>query len=128
MRNGFYIAKVNERKIPMLAMCIFFCISTGCSTKSALVQRPDKPGSNACLSEFTALKSLDKASYDLYSKQFAEINKSYATYKSQGDKLNKDAKEILGLEIDSKLQLICARVKNSAFRSMQDRSLELNKL
>ncbi|PKE31872.1 hypothetical protein CWS43_07475 [Rahnella sp. AA] len=115
------------KKLFILFVCCFGFLS-GCANKSLPIQQQSKPGSQACLKEFTALGKLDPAAYLMYSKQFAELNKSYATFKSEGDNLNKDAKEVLGLELDAKLQLVCARVKNAAFHSMQNRSIALNNL
>ncbi|QLK62114.1 hypothetical protein GE278_15630 [Enterobacteriaceae bacterium Kacie_13] len=112
----------------LTALCFMVFASAGCSNKLLPVQQQVKPGREACNKEFVALGKLDPNAYALYTKQFAEINKSYATFKAQGDNLNKDAKEVLGLEIDAKLQLVCARVKNSAFQNMQKRSVELNAL
>lgn len=119
---------IMKNKYSMLIVCCVAMIASGCSNTNITAQSISKPGSQVCLKEYTALKTLDKTSYNVYAKQFAELNKSYATYKAQGDSLNKDAKEVLGLELDSKLQMVCARVKNAAFNSMQNRSLELNKL
>lgn len=113
---------------PLIFVMFISVMVAGCVSKSVPVLQQNKPGNQMCLKEFTVLKTLDVTSYDLYSKQFSDINREYATFKSQGDNLNKDAKEILGLELDSKLQLVCARVKNSAFHSMQKRSVDLNKI
>lgn len=115
------------KKIIILVICCLGILS-GCVNKSLPVQQQPKPGTQACLKEFTALGKLDPDAYSKYSKQFAELNKSYATFKSEGDNLNKDAKEVLGLELDAKLQLVCARVKNAAFHSMQNRSIALKNL
>lgn len=109
-------------------LLLLVSISSGCNNKVFPVQQQSGTGNQACLKEFTALSSLDKGAYDLYSKQFAEINKNYAIYKSQSNNLNKDAKEVMSLELDTKLQVICARVKNAAFHSMQRRAVDLNKI
>jgi len=115
-------------RFSLLTLCLMVFTSVGCSNKLSPVQQQAQPGREACNKEFVALGKLDPNAYALYARQFAEINKSYATFKAQGDNLNKDAKEVLGLEIDTKLQLVCARVKNSAFKNMQNRSVELNAL
>lgn len=117
-----------NKRYSLLALCLMVFASVGCSNKMLPVQEQAQPGRDACNKEFVALGKLDPNAYALYAKQFAEINKSYATFKAQGDKVNKDAKEVLGLEIDTKLQLICARVKSSAFKNMKKRSVELNAL
>ncbi|MBB6115050.1 hypothetical protein [Rahnella sp. Larv3_ips] len=109
-------------------LLLLMVVVTGCTNKVLPVQQQTGPSNKACLKEFEALGDLDPIGYDLYAKQFAEINKNYATYKSQGNNVNKDAKEILSLELDAKLQLVCARVKNSVFHSMQKRSVELNSI
>lgn len=85
-----------NKRYSLLALCLMVFASVGCSNKMLPVQEQAQPGREACNKEFVALGKLDPNAYALYAKQFAEINKSYATFKAQGDKVNKDAKEVLG--------------------------------
>ncbi len=105
---------------------------TACSTKNNVATIKEvsvnKSSNNTCVNEFKALQRLSPHDFDLYQKQFNQLTKSYDVYKINKGLINKDAQEILNIELDSKLKLICARVKGAAFKSMDERSQEVNKI
>lgn len=81
-----------------------------------------------CANEFTALNRIDPETYNFYLGQFNELNKAYQIYKQNAGMLNKDARDMLGMELDSKLKLVCARVKSANFQNMTKRAQDINKL
>lgn len=116
---------------PILA-CLTILTLAGCSsnnkppTQKAITV--ENRAQNICINEFKALQSLSATDYDLYQKQFSQLTKYYNIYKSNKEIVNKDAQEILSIELNAKLKLICARVRGAAFHAMDKRSQEVNKL
>ncbi|QLK63598.1 hypothetical protein GE278_22715 (plasmid) [Enterobacteriaceae bacterium Kacie_13] len=93
--------------------------------KEAAVQ--NTAGNNdACLKEYTALKSLNPAEFDIYKHQFQKLNESYSVFKKEGDMMNKDSKEMLVMELNDKKTLICARVKSAVFKDITKRARMIN--
>ncbi|MDH2898062.1 hypothetical protein ACP3TB_08065 [Rahnella variigena] len=105
---------------------------SACSTKNNVPTIKDtsvnKGTNNTCVNEFKALQRLSPHDFDIYQQQFNQLTKSYDVYKTNKGLINKDAQEILNIELDSKLKLICARVKGATFKSMDERSQEVNKI
>lgn len=82
----------------------------------------------SCINEFKALRNIDPVAYNVYQAQFSTLNATYDVYRKNEAQINKDSKEILGIELNNKLKLICARVKGASFKSMEKRSVEINNL
>ncbi len=105
---------------------------SACSTKNNVATIKEtsvnKGTNNTCVNEFKALQRLSPHDFDIYQQQFNQLTKSYDVYKMNKGLINKDAQEILNIELDSKLKLICARVKGATFKSMDERSQEVNKI
>ncbi|GJL36972.1 hypothetical protein TUM17576_37920 [Enterobacter hormaechei] len=77
---------------------------------------------------FTALKSLDNASFKKFQHQFSVINNNYAIYKKNQALIEGDSAEIIKLELNDKVDIVCARVRSAVFANMSKRANELNKL
>lgn len=114
-----------------IALVVSLSQLTGCTSRNhntASAETTLADSSAACLNEFNGLKQIAPETYQFYLSQFTELNKSYQVYKQNAGMMNKDAKEVLGMELDSKLKLICARVQSAAFQNMAKRAQDVNKL
>lgn len=105
---------------------------TACNSinnKSVIAKNDTIVEKNAsCMNEFAALQHIDPENYQYYLTQFKELNDAYQVYKQNANLMNKDAKEMLGLELDNKLQLVCARIKSAGFQNMTKRAQDINKI
>lgn len=119
------------KRILSIALMVSLSQLTGCvSSKNKMVSAETTiaDNSSACMNEFNALKQVAPETYQYYLSQFTEVNKSYQVYKQNAGMMNKDAKEVLGMELDSKIKLICARVQSAAFQNMAKRAQDVNKI
>ncbi|UHM92366.1 hypothetical protein [Rahnella victoriana] len=122
---------MNKPGLTSLALLALIALSA-CSTKNNVATIKETPtnktSNNTCVNEFKALQRLSPHDFEIYQQQFNQLTKSYDVYKANKGLINKDAQEILNIELDSKLKLICARVKGATFKSMDERSQEVNKI
>ncbi|WP_229905980.1 hypothetical protein [Rahnella laticis] len=81
-----------------------------------------------CINEFKALQRLSPSDFAVYQAQFTQLTNAYDVYRTNGGTINKDSQEILNIELQSKLKMICARVKGAVFKNMDERSQEINKI
>ena len=81
-----------------------------------------------CINNFNVLRKVDPDKFMLYQKQFTEINKSYDFYDKTSTILDKDHKELIAMEANSKLHLICARVKNAAYAGIEKKMYAISQL
>lgn len=72
-----------------------------------------------CAKDFAVLKKLNTDLFLVYQGQFDEINKSYRFYETNTGLLSKDPKELINVELNSKLDLVCSRVKNTVYDIIQ---------
>lgn len=72
-----------------------------------------------CAKDFGVLKGLNGQSFAELRGQFDEINRVYAVYQREATKLGKDPKELLSMELGSKLNQVCARVKYNVYTEIQ---------
>lgn len=103
----------------------------GCSGKKSSEPLPSTLGKQQgvqCYQMFTALKSLDNASFKKYQQQFSVINNNYAIYKKNQTLIDGNSAEIIKLELNDKVDIVCARVRSAVFANMSRRANELNKL
>lgn len=103
----------------------------GCSGKKSsppLTSTLGKQSEVQCYQMFTALKSLDNASFKKYQQQFSIINNNYAIYKKNQSLIDGNSSEIIRLELNNKVDIVCARVRSAVFANMSRRANELNKL
>lgn len=125
-----------KKNIILGAVILIALQLSGCSQsmhkKSAPVPTPVgntiAEQNNACANEFEALNRVSPETYNFYLGQFNELNNAYQIYKQNAAMVNKDARDTLGMELDSKLKLICARVKSATFQNMTKRAQDINKL
>lgn len=106
-------------------------ILTGCVNKvdpaknnTAIAQREGV----TCINEFKALQRLSPNDFAIYQTQFTQLTNAYDVYRRNNGSINKDSQEILNIELQSKIKMICARVKGAVFKNMDERSQELNKI
>lgn len=117
-----------------LCLIFFSFLITGCTKQNtAVTQRAGqaqqvKGKELQCYQMFTALQSLDKATFKTYQQQFSIINTNYEIYKKNQSLIDTNSAEIIGLELNNKIDVVCARVRSAVFASMAKRANELNKL
>lgn len=114
-------------------LCFIFlsCLLNGCSKQNTentqLIQQGEE-SETQCYQMFTALQTLDEATFRTYQQQFSIINNNYEIYKKNQSLIDKDAAEIITMGLNNKTDVVCARVRNAVFLSMAKRANELNKL
>ncbi|TKV10296.1 hypothetical protein FDX19_11555 [Citrobacter sp. wls619] len=111
-----------------VVICVCFLMS-GCAKKNIpdVVKNPPQ-GQVSCYQSITTLKVLDKKSFDVYKKQFDKINELYVVYNKQKSQLDSESAEIIKLEVNNKLMVVCSRVRNAVFNVMNQQASELDKL
>lgn len=115
-------------------LCLSFCLSftlTGCvksTVPSAVKDAPQKQQAQQCYELLTALKDLDNSAFETYQQQFNTINKSYEVYKKNRPIIDKNSAEIMKSEIDSKIEVVCSRVRSAVFTNMSSRANVLKQL
>lgn len=75
-----------------------------------------------CINNFTILQKVDSEQFAVYRKQFDAINKTYEFYSQNAAIMDKDQKQLITMESNSKLNLICARVKNAAYAGVEKKN------
>lgn len=111
-------------------LCIVLLLS-GCTKSTFSRTTPgtqQKPGEQQCYQMFSALKTLDNASFKRFQQQFSIINHNYEVYKKNQALIDNDSAEIIKLELNEKVDVVCARVRSAVFASMAKRASDLNKL
>jgi len=99
----------------------------GCGTSSVkpnrVAERAPISGAhtanNRCVDDFAVLKEVNPAKFKTYQGQFNSINLNYEFYKNNAARMDKDQKELMTMELNSKLHLVCARVKNADYSEIQ---------
>lgn len=114
-----------------LCVIFFSFLFTGCAKQNVANISPSQQGKGnelQCYQMFTALQSLDRNTFKTYQKQFSVINSSYEVYKKNQTLIDNNSSEIIRLELNNKIDVVCARVRSAVFASMAKRANELNKL
>lgn len=114
-----------------LCLILFSFSLIGCTkqnTKDTQQSQQGKGKELQCYQMFSALQSLDAGTFKTYQKQFSIINNSYEIYKKNQSLIDSNAAEIISLELNNKIEVVCARVRSAVFTSMSKRANELNKL
>lgn len=121
---------MNRFKLAALSIATLI-ILTGCVNKvdpaknnTPIAQREGV----TCINEFKALQRLSPNDFAIYQAQFTQLTNAYDVYRKNDGAINKDSQEILNIELQSKLKMICARVKGAVFKNMDERSQEINKI
>lgn len=112
--------------IMSLSLLLVGC--SGTRTSESLSSTSGKQKETQCYQMFTSLKSLDNASFKKFQHQFSIINNNYAIYKKNKSLIDSNSAEIIKLELNDKVDIVCARVRSAVFASMSKRANELNKL
>lgn len=117
------------RKIISVVMISASVLLSGCANVSKGTQSGNiAENRTECLNEFKTLSQIDPPTFTLYQGQFAKLNDAYDVYKKNGGQINKDARDMLGMELDAKLNVVCARVKSATFQNMAKRAKEIDSL
>lgn len=119
---------MNKNRVSVLILLPFLTLLGCTAPKSEIKGKVASASEQSCINEFKALKNIDPASYEIYQQQFSKVNQAYEVYRTNSLNVNKDSKEILGMQLNNKLKLICARVKDASFKNMEKRSQEINSL
>ncbi|MBJ8872715.1 hypothetical protein I5421_22000 [Citrobacter braakii] len=108
------------------------CAQTTNSTKNVTQNKGATSNSlfsdRECINNFNVLQKVDPDKFMLYQKQFAEINKSYDFFDKNAMIMDKDPKELMSMEANSKLHLICSRVKNAAYAGIEKKMYAISQL
>lgn len=112
--------------IMTLSLLLVGC--SGTKTPEPLPLTLGKQKETQCYQMFTALKLLDNASFKKFQHQFSVINNNYAIYKKNQSFIEGNSAEIIKLELNDKVDVVCARVRSAVFANMSKRENELNKL
>lgn len=118
---------MERMNISRIIICACFLMS-GCAKNIPDVVKNPPQGQMSCYQNINALKVLDKKSFDVYKKQFDKINELYVFYNKQKSQLDSESAEIIKLEVNSKLMVVCSRVRNAVFNVMNQQASELDKL
>lgn len=86
------------------------------------------PMDNQCVKDFAVLKGLNASAFSTYRGQFDDINRVYALYQRDAANLGKDPKELLSMELSSKLNQVCSRVKYSVYTEVQKKLFPVSEL
>ncbi|MFT2793518.1 hypothetical protein ACMV5I_26135 [Serratia sp. T13T92] len=70
------------------------------------------------MDDFSVLKTMKDTTFNNYRSQFDALNDSHQIYQLTAPKLDKDQKELFSMALDSKLVVLCARVKYSSFTNV----------
>lgn len=101
-------------------------ILPGCAPKANKTVQPSRPttetgSSNQCMNNFILLRKLNSSAYTKYKAQFGKIDESYNYYQKNRALLEKDPAELIELNLNDKLNMICERVKSQSFIEHQQR-------
>ncbi|WP_050749352.1 hypothetical protein [Candidatus Regiella insecticola] len=110
-----------------LAVLVLVTLTTlpGCAPRANKTVQPlpttETSSSNQCMNNFTLLQKLNPSAYTKYQAQFNKINDSYHYYQKNRGLLEKDPSELIELNLNDKLNMICERVKSQTFIEHQQR-------
>lgn len=100
-------------------------LNTGVTSSVSVVT---VPLDNQCVKDFAVLKGLSPAAFTTYRGQFDDINRVYALYQRDAANLGKDPKELLSMELSSKLNQVCSRVKYAVYTEVQKKLFTVSEL
>ncbi|WP_368195906.1 hypothetical protein [Aeromonas sp. R2-2] len=124
----------------MLKKTIFFAfllMLTGCAKSPSLIAKDamvngkkqethlNAPIDERCHKDFQVLRELNSVAYRAYYQQLDDIYKVYVLYKAEQQRMGKDPKELMSMELESKMNQVCSRVKYSVYVEVQKK---LNKV
>ncbi|MFM5363593.1 hypothetical protein ACET98_21180 [Aeromonas veronii] len=118
----------------MLKKTIFFAFVltlAGCSKSPSLIAKDNRvngktqeaqlnaPIDERCHKDFQVLRELNIVAYHAYYQQLDEIYNIYVLYKAEQQRMGKDPKELMSMELESKMNQVCSRVKYSVYVEVQ---------
>ncbi|PVZ79425.1 hypothetical protein C9426_33690 [Serratia sp. S1B] len=112
-------------KVVTIAILMVSMILGGCSTKAKMESEKQtaaiikKSANDQCVNNFAVVKKLNTNDFGTFRGQFDQINGMYSFLEQNRNILGDDPKQLISLELDSKLKMVCARVRNSAFNEVQ---------
>lgn len=129
-----------EESLKMLKkifVCFFLLMLTGCAKSPSLIAKDktvngkkqetqlNAPIDERCYKDFQVLRELNSVAYRAYYQQLDDIYKVYVLYKAEQQRMGKDPKELMSMELESKMNQVCSRVKYSVYVEVQKK---LNKV
>lgn len=120
------VKKVVRASVLVATAALTFGCAKGPATasnqsQSATTESADAPIDQRCADDFAVLLSYNPVAFKSYRVQFDKVSKVYAFYKAEANRLGRDPKELLAMELESKLNQICSRVKYSVYVETQMR-------
>lgn len=112
-------------KVVTIAILMLSMMLGGCSTKAKMESEQQtaaiikKSTNDQCVNNFAVVKKLNTNDFGTFRGQFDQINGMYSFLEQNRNILGDDPKQLISLELDSKLKMVCARVRNSAFNEVQ---------
>ncbi|CNI82246.1 MULTISPECIES: hypothetical protein [Yersinia] len=106
----------------------------GCSTQAKVDSEKQtaaiikKSTNDQCVNNFSMVKKLNTNEFGVFRGQFDQINDMYAFLEQNRNILDNDPKQLISLELDSKLKMVCARVRNTAFNEVQNKVNYLSRI
>ena len=106
----------------------------GCTTKAKTESEQQtaaiikKSTNDQCVNNFSMVKKLNANDFTVFRGQFDKINDMYSFLEQNRNILDEDPKQLISLELDSKLKMVCARVRNTAFNEVQNKVNYLSRI
>ncbi|AHM73839.1 hypothetical protein [Yersinia hibernica] len=121
-------------KAVAIAILMASAVLGGCSTKAKVDSEQQtaaiikKSTNDQCVNNFSMVKKLNTNEFGVFRGQFDKINDMYAFLEQNRNILDSDPKQLISLELDSKLKMVCARVRNTAFNEVQNKVNYLSRI
>lgn len=121
-------------KAVAIAILVASAVLGGCSTKAKVDSEKQtaaiikKSTNDQCVNNFSMVKKLNENEFGVFRGQFDKINDMYAFLEQNRNILDNDPKQLISLELDSKLKMVCARVRNTAFNEVQNKVNYLSRI
>ncbi|HFR4113479.1 TPA: hypothetical protein ACHVKA_001446 [Yersinia enterocolitica] len=121
-------------KVVAIVILMASAVLGGCSTKAKVDSEQQtaaiikKSTNDQCVNNFSMVKKLNANEFGVFRGQFDKINDMYAFLEQNRNILDNDPKQLISLELDSKLKMVCARVRNTAFNEVQNKVNYLSRI
>ncbi|CNH41490.1 Uncharacterised protein [Yersinia kristensenii] len=116
--------------VTLMASAVLGGFSTKAKVDSEQQTAPllKKSTNDQCINNFSMVKKLNANEFGVFRGQFDKINDMYAFLEQNRNILDDDPKQLISLELDSKLKMVCARVRNTAFNEVQSKVNYLSRI
>lgn len=121
-------------KVVAIVILMASAVLGGCSTKAKVDSEQQtaaiikKSTNDQCVNDFSMVKKMNANEFSVFRGQFDKINDMYAFLEQNRNILDNDPKQLISLELDSKLKMVCARVRNTAFNEVQNKVNHLSRI